>query len=182
MMQSKPQRREGFDVIILVTPEVAGRPTPKLTSCYSHYKTKLKFAIFSRQFIPPGSQCTAAAAILFEEIQWASSPPTPTPHVLVCVWCQMSCCKLLKLGLEFIFAARHTEPWYTKLWRHNDLIYAHYYHWCFCQQIQLFQAWRNNGQRQSGNSAHVQRLQRQQWCAKLMLKYGGDTKLYWCWL
>ena len=35
------------------------------------------------------------------------------------------------------------------------IIYAHYYHWRFCQLILLFQAWRKNGQGQSGNSAHV---------------------------
>ena len=50
---------------------------------------------------------------------------------------------------------RHTKARYAKLWRHNDLIYARYYHWRFCQQIQLFQAWRNNGQRLSDNSTHV---------------------------
>ena len=30
-----------------------------------------------------------------------------------------------------------------------------YYHWRLCQQIWLFQAWRSNGQRQSGNRARV---------------------------
>ena len=94
-------------------------------------------------------------------------------HVLVCVWSQMSYYKWLKLSLEFIFAVRHTsghsKPRYMKLWCHNDIIYMCYYHWHFCQQIQLFQAWCNNGQRQSGNSAHVQQLQQQQ-CAKFLHK------------
>ena len=55
--------------------------------------------------------------------------------VLVCVWSQMRCCKWFKLSLEANFAVRHTKPRYTKLWRHNDLIYARYDHWRFCPQI-----------------------------------------------
>ena len=41
--------------------------------------------------------------------------------------------------LEFNFATRHTsghtEPRYAKLWRHNDIIFARYYHVRFCQQM-----------------------------------------------
>ena len=41
MMQSKPERGEGFDVIIRPAPEGAGRTTPEQTGHYSHYNTKL---------------------------------------------------------------------------------------------------------------------------------------------
>ena len=119
-------------------------------------------AIFSQKFVPHNPHWTAAAAILFLEIQWALSPPlfldksncwvvlneghkltaridacafNCSIHVLVCVWSRMSGCKWLKLSLDFNFAVWHTKPRYAKLWRHNDLIYARYYHWRFCQQI-----------------------------------------------
>ena len=41
MMQSKPERSEGFDVIIHPAPEGAGRTTPEQTGHYSHYNKKL---------------------------------------------------------------------------------------------------------------------------------------------
>ena len=41
MMQSKPERSEGFDVIFRPAPEGAGRTTPEQTGHYSHYNTKL---------------------------------------------------------------------------------------------------------------------------------------------
>ena len=58
-----------------------------------------------------------------------------TIHVLVYVWSETSCCKWLKISLEFNFTLWHAEPRYTKLWRYNDLIYVHYYHWRFCQKF-----------------------------------------------
>ena len=42
MMQSKPERSEGFDVIIRPAPEGAGRTTPEQSSHYSHYNTKFR--------------------------------------------------------------------------------------------------------------------------------------------
>ena len=102
-----------------------------------------KFAIFSQKFVPHSSHWTAVAAILFLVIQWALSPAMYlnksnrtdctkwgafinlpagfhacaskcSVRVLICVWSQMSCCKWLKLSLEFNFAvghtSRHTEP------------------------------------------------------------------------
>ena len=41
------------------------------------------------------------------------------------------------------------------VWSSNDLIYARYCRWRFCQQNWLFQAWRNNSKWQSGNNAGV---------------------------
>ena len=76
MMQSKPERSEGFDVIIRPTPEVAGRTTPEQTGHCSHFNTKLTdFAISSRKFALHSSHWIAVAAILFLQIQWALSPP-----------------------------------------------------------------------------------------------------------
>ena len=39
MMQSKPERSEGFDVIIRPAHESAGQTTPEQTGHYSHYNT-----------------------------------------------------------------------------------------------------------------------------------------------
>ena len=59
-------------------------------------------------------------------------PPTGQSVCWVVFDPKMSCCKWLQLSLEFNFAVRqtngHTEPRYAKLWRHNDIIYARYYH------------------------------------------------------
>ena len=41
MMQSKPERSKGFDVIIRPAPGGAGRTTPEQTGHYSNYNTKL---------------------------------------------------------------------------------------------------------------------------------------------
>ena len=41
MMQSKPERNEGFDVIIRPGPEGAGQTTPEQTGHYFYYNTKL---------------------------------------------------------------------------------------------------------------------------------------------
>ena len=57
------------------------------------------------------------------------------PRVGLCVWSQMNCCEWLKLSLKFNLAVRHAEPRYTKLWGHNDLIYARYYHWSFVNKF-----------------------------------------------
>ena len=73
-MQSKPERSEGFDVIIRPTLEGAGRTTPEQTGHYSHYNTKLSNSWYF-YFVPHSSHWTAVAAILFLEIQWALSPP-----------------------------------------------------------------------------------------------------------
>ena len=45
MMQSKPERSEGFDVIIRPALESAGRTTPEQTGHYSHYNMKLPNSI-----------------------------------------------------------------------------------------------------------------------------------------
>ena len=67
MMQSKPERSEGFDVINGLAPKVAGQTTPEQPGHYSRYNTKLaKFAIFSRKFVSHSFHWIAVAAILLE--------------------------------------------------------------------------------------------------------------------
>ena len=65
MVQSKPERSEGFDAII--------HPAPIITrnSQIRHIFTEIRTAY--------STQWTAAAAILFLKIQWALSPPPPPP-------------------------------------------------------------------------------------------------------
>ena len=141
-MHSKPERSEGFDVIIRPAPEGAGRTTPEQTGHYSHYNTKLtnsqyfhgnshRIALTEPQSRPSCSWkssehchplCTSMKAIarivLKEGINWPAGldacASKCSVHVLICVWCQMSCCKWLKLRLEFNFAVQHisghTEP------------------------------------------------------------------------
>ena len=104
-MQWKPERSEVFDVTIHPDHGGVGQTTPEQTGDYSH------FATFLHILLP-----------LREGLLHAKYRGCPRFMAKLTLW-------------EFNFAVRHTEACFTKLWRHNDLIYARYHHWRFCQKI-----------------------------------------------
>ena len=76
MMQSKPGRNAGFDVIIRPEPSGASQTTPKLPSHDFHYSTKLaNYRYFYWKFCCTGLTEPGVAAILFLEIYWTLSLP-----------------------------------------------------------------------------------------------------------
>ena len=161
-MQSKPERSEGFDVIIRPAPQSAGRTTPEQTGHYSHYNTKLTNSQYfhrnsyhialtesqsrtscswksSEHCHPLCTLIKAIARIVLNKghklTAWLDACASKcSVRVLICVWSQMSCCKWLKLSSSAAHQWDHRTR-YAKLWRYNDLIYAHYYHWRFCQKL-----------------------------------------------
>ena len=112
-MKSKPERSEGFDVIIRSELKSASQTTPKQPGHYSHYDTKVAYSrYFHWKLRLIALAETDVAAILFLETYWAY------PYVThgLCLF-PMSC-RTLCLVWSVNCAL------YAKLWRHNDLIYA----------------------------------------------------------